>query len=694
MSEENNAKMLRNNSVKTVKNSSPFMTSLINLNSMFLSDTSDSQNLEDQADILIVDDKLENIRFLSDFLSEKQYQVRKAINGNAALMAAKTRTPDLILLDINMPGMGGYEVCKTLKADPKTASVPIIFLSAMNEVDDKVKAFQVGGVDYITKPFKLEEVLVRVQTHLQVQSLQRKLRIKNETLQQTVTRLQATQANLEASESELRALFQGMTESVIVFDAEGKYLKIATPNTKLLFKCQEEIVGTRIHDILPKEAADLLLEGIQRALTTEKMVEVEYSLMLERVKTELCANISPLSANSVLCVVRDISERKHREEALRLIVEGTASKTGDEYFRACVYYLAEILGIRYAFVTECANTQKTRVRTLAFWLDNSFTNNVEYDLKGTPCEEVIFNNKYYCHEKNITQIFPDDQDLVDLEAESYAGIPLIDSKGEVIGHIAVLDTEPMIDDQTKELVLKIFAARAGAELERQITDNALRESREQSERLLLNILPFPIAERLKKESRPIAEKHNEVTILFADIVGFTPLSAKISPDELVNFLNDIFSTFDELTEKHGLEKIKTIGDAYMVVGGLPLPQTNHAEAVAEMALDMQRTITDFNSKYHEELQIRIGMNTGSVVAGVIGTKKFIYDLWGDAVNVASRMESSGLPNKIQVTETTYERLKEQYLFAKRGQVEVKGRGEMTTYWLEKSRGSDIPLRFH
>jgi PleD family two-component response regulator len=150
------------------------------------------------ADILIVDDKLENIRFLSSFLSKQGYQVRKAINGQAALMAARTVSPDLILLDINMPGMGGYEVCQELKGEPQTSSIPIIFLSAGDDIADKIRAFQVGGVDYITKPFQLEEALVRVQTQLKVQSLQKKLQVCHEELQQTVTALQKTQAALDS----------------------------------------------------------------------------------------------------------------------------------------------------------------------------------------------------------------------------------------------------------------------------------------------------------------------------------------------------------------------------------------------------------------------------------------------------------------------------------------------------------------
>jgi class 3 adenylate cyclase len=149
----------------------------------------------------------------------------------------------------------------------------------------------------------------------------------------------------------------------------------------------------------------------------------------------------------------------------------------------------------------------------------------------------------------------------------------------------------------------------------------------------------------------------------------------------VNLLNQIFSDFDQLAHRYGLEKIKTIGDAYMVVGGLPMPMVNHAEAIAQMALDMQQSVTRFQTDNGEPFQIRIGINTGSVVAGVIGRKKFIYDLWGDAVNVASRMESSGVPGRIQVTAATYERLKDKYLFEERGATFVKGKGDMMTYWL-------------
>lgn len=209
----------------------------------------------------------------------------------------------------------------------------------------------------------------------------------------------------------------------------------------------------------------------------------------------------------------------------------------------------------------------------------------------------------------------------------------------------------------------------------------LEIEQQKSEQLLLNVLPKPIAEQLKRGQGIIAESFSDVSVLFADIVGFTELSAQISPIKLVHLLNDIFSKFDELVEQHGLEKIKTIGDCYMAVAGLPTPRKNHAEAIAEMALDMQSAIIRFNAETSQTLSIRIGIHSGSVVAGIIGRNKFIYDLWGDTVNTASRMESHGIPDHIQLTEATYELLQDKYLFEKRGLIQVKGKGEMLTYLL-------------
>jgi class 3 adenylate cyclase len=246
-----------------------------------------------------------------------------------------------------------------------------------------------------------------------------------------------------------------------------------------------------------------------------------------------------------------------------------------------------------------------------------------------------------------------------------------------------------IDEKIKTATVLVGAALAGAILVALLVAkqffsalNALAEEQRKSDRLLRNILPGPIAQELKRQERTIADSFPEVTVMFADIVGFTELAAQTDPIELVEILNVIFSEFDQLTEEHGLEKIKTIGDAYMVVGGLPAAKPNHAEAIAAMALDIQSIISEYCQDTGQSLSIRVGINTGPVIAGIIGTKKFIYDLWGDTVNIASRMESHGIPGCIQVTEATYQRLKSQYLFEERGPVQVKGRGEMNCYLLK------------
>ena len=215
----------------------------------------------------------------------------------------------------------------------------------------------------------------------------------------------------------------------------------------------------------------------------------------------------------------------------------------------------------------------------------------------------------------------------------------------------------------------------------QLSKERLEAEHERAENLLLNILPASIADRLKDSGEQIANSHEQVSVLFADLVGFTELSAEMEPDLLVSMLNDVFSQFDDLAEEIGLEKIKTIGDAYMVAAGLPEFREDHAEAIAEMAMRMLEVINSYSATSGLQLNIRIGINTGQVVAGVIGKKKFIYDLWGDTVNIASRMESSGEAGMIQVSRSSHALLKHAFAFQSRGEINIKGRGKMETFEL-------------
>ena len=234
-------------------------------------------------------------------------------------------------------------------------------------------------------------------------------------------------------------------------------------------------------------------------------------------------------------------------------------------------------------------------------------------------------------------------------------------------------------------LLALFAAQRRDALD------ALRIEQAKSENLLLNILPHSIAEQLKAQTQPIADQFSSASILFADVVDFTPWAERLAPAEVVGILDQLFSHFDALAEHHGLEKIKTIGDCYMAAAGVPTPRPDHAQAVALMALDMLDVMGASDDVGQLGLELRVGINSGPVVAGVIGRKRFLYDLWGDAVNTASRMESHGTPGRIQITRATYELLGDEFPCEPRGTIIVKGKGAMEAwYLLGRPSGARLP----
>lgn len=258
-------------------------------------------------------------------------------------------------------------------------------------------------------------------------------------------------------------------------------------------------------------------------------------------------------------------------------------------------------------------------------------------------------------------------------------------QAEGIAHCIEMGAEDYLSKPFSPIVLK---ARIGAALEKkrlrdfeQIYLRRIEEERARSDRLLLNILPQPIAERLKTGESRIVNSYDEVTVLFGDLVGFTSLSTRISPTLLVRMLDQIFSAMDELAERHGLEKIKTIGDAYMAAAGLPFPCVDHAQAAAHMASEMHKAVEQFSRQSGYDLQMRIGICSGPAIAGIIGRNKFIYDLWGDTVNTASRMESHGVAGRTQIAAATHERLRGQFRCEDRGTIEIRGKGPMQTFLL-------------
>ncbi len=495
-----------------------------------------SDENSDQSVIVIVDDNPTNLGVLFDFLHDCGFKVLVAQDGESAIQKVEYAYPDLILLDVMMPGIDGFETCRRLKAKALTKDIPVIFMTALSETVDKVKGFNLGAVDYITKPVQQEEVIARVTTHLKIQKLQKKSREQNVQLQQEIKERQRTEESLRQTEAKYRSIFENASEGIFQTIPGGGYI---TANPALA-----KILG---YDS-PKELM-------------EKITNIDEQLY-----------VNPSSRE-------DLATLLQRDDVLTDVESEVYHKNG-----------------RTIWISE-------NIRAVKDMSDNLL---------------------YY--EGTVTDIS-----------------------------------------------------------ERRQTEFVLRLARKKAELLLLNILPQPIAERLKKDKGTIAENFEEVTVMFADLVNFTNFSTQTSPKELVELLNQIFSKFDRLAQHHGVEKIKTIGDAYMAVAGLPTPSPNHAQAIAQMALDMQEAITQFNTETNENFSLRIGINSGPVVAGVIGIRKFSYDLWGDTVNTASRMESHGIPGYIQVTAATYELLKDQYVFDKRGPIEIKGKGKMTTYILEGAR---------
>jgi guanylate cyclase len=252
--------------------------------------------------------------------------------------------------------------------------------------------------------------------------------------------------------------------------------------------------------------------------------------------------------------------------------------------------------------------------------------------------------------------------------------------------LAVMNTLNIVGPSLVACLLVAYpvavADRAEAELAAEHT---------RSERLLTNVLPVPVALRLKAGEEPIADRVDAASVLFADIVDFTPLASRLPAEQVVALLDSVFTRLDRLVDEHGLEKIKTIGDAYMVAAGLPSARADHAQALARFALAARDEVAEAHDP-GPRLQLRIGIASGPVVAGVIGRRRFLYDLWGDTVNSAARMESHGLPGRIQITESTRWLLGSDFDCQERGLIDIKGKGQMRTYLLESARGPDVTLR--
>lgn len=495
--------------------------------------------------------------------------------------------------------------------------------------------------------------------------LWRELQLSNQSLESYAQTLEIkvqerTQELLE-KELFLRSIYDGVAESIFVVDVlendEFQYVGLNPAHEHLTGISSTELQGKIPAQIFPPHTAAAIQKRYRDCLAAGDTITYEECLPLQGEQTWWFTNLTPL---------RDKQERIYR-------IIGSSINITERKLAEAALQKAEA---KYRSIFE--NTDEGLFQTTPDGQYLSANPALARIYGYSDAEELIS-----CLKNINQQLYVDQVRRAKLLALLQAQDRVSNFKSQVYRKdgsiIWILENARIVRDaQGKPLYYEGSVVDITV---RKVWEEALLYQQQCTDDLLYNILPVPIAQRLKLQESIIADSFDEVTVLFADLVNFTELSAQIPATTLVALLNKIFSVFDHLTQKHGLEKIKTIGDAYMVVGGLPTPTTDHAEAVVEMALDMQQEITRFKRHDGKPFGLRIGINTGPVVAGVIGTKKFAYDLWGDTVNVASRMESQGVAGGIQVTTATYALLKDKYVFEQRNAIAVKGKGEMITYWL-------------
>lgn len=492
-------------------------------------------NTERKAKILAIDDNPENLKLIYDLLTECEYEVIIAKTGESGLVKAERTSPDLILLDVHMPGMDGFETCTRLKQAEKTQDIPILFLTAVSSTMsiDKVRGLQIGAVDFIAKPIVTAEVLARVNIHLKLRFANLRLQASNAELKKEIEERKQIQNALFLAEKKYTNLVKNTVEGLYEANLKGSYLSANSALVRLL-------------------GYDSLAELVQQVKHLNQLY-----VQPQRWETIVAA----LETQDILPAFESLVYKKNRQ---------------------------------------------------AIWVS-----------------------------ENIRAI------------------------REVAGELLYYEAT-VVDITLQKLAME-----------------ALLFQRQQTEQLITNILPAQIARRLQQEQNPIADRYDEVCILFAALVGFTEFADLAEPKQALNILNRFFDYFDRLTTQHQLERIKTIGDTYMVVGGLPFSHPDSISETAQMALDMQAAMTRLNAQLNCNFRLQMGIHLGPAIAGVVNRAKLSYDLWGKTVSIAREMQSTGLPGSIQVSTDVFDLLHRHFILEKRSTAVIVDGEELTTYFLQQ-----------
>ncbi len=534
--------------------------------------------------ILIVDDTPANLRLLAGALASEGYRVRAFPSGDLALRAVQEEVPDLALLDINMPGMNGYELCERFRASDALREVPVLFISAMQDTEAKLTAFEKGGLDYITKPFRLEEVSARVKTHLELRVLRQQLEEQNEELARSVEKQKRLTGQLERES-------RGRIESQQYF--------------------VEHLAR---------------LDGLARL-------------------TALCAKND--TEDGLLRDCAQVAERITGAEHAELLLY---DEPGERFRRNPLHS------------KQLAEAPSWVPAAKVPWVQRALHEGKQL-IKDSDTEDGLWASQ-----------------LQGLGFQSAVAVPVM-AGTRVLGVLLAASRFSRQFDSASQSTIQEFAGTVGANLGLFRALRVLEADLDTADSVITSVLPVAVSDRLRGGESEIADRVALAGVFFCDLAGFTAYSAVTEPEEVIRMLQETFGLLETACVECGVEKIKTIGDAFMAVSGVSVAVDDPVGSIAEFALAAKAVLSEHLERIDIGVGFRVGIHAGPVIAGVLGSDRLFFDIWGDTVNFASRLESSAAHGEVRCSDALRRALGERFRFADCGMIPLKGKGEQQVWAL-------------